>query len=264
MQETYPPRLLELKARRLRCETGNSNLRSKYDHGQTAGQKLGLSIIRPCRMLLHSPIVGLVSLFLAVAYSYMYLMFTSFPDVFKAAYSFNSGEAGLAYLGLGIGSLIGQMSLDVYWTRRKRHLSAVSQQHRPEDQLPPLIVAGFFLGAGLCWYGWAAQYHIHWVVPILGTGMCGIGIMYFFVAVQTYLVEAYTLHAASALAASSLVRCIFGATVPLAGPSLYASLGLGWGNTLLGLCALTVVPASLCLVKYGEAIRKNPRFVPKL
>jgi len=94
--------------------------------------------------------------------------------------------------------------------------------------------------------------------------MCGIGITYFFLAVQTYLVDVYTLHAASALAANTVVRCIFGVTILLAGPALYNRLGLGWGNTLLGCLALTVAPACLWLLKYGERIRKNPKFMPDL
>jgi MFS family permease len=249
---------------RLRKETGNPRLRSRYDQGQSASELFRLAILRPTRMLVFCPIVGIVSLFLAIAYSYMYLMFTTFTDVFEETYGFNVGEAGLAYLGLGIGFLIGQYTLDIFqkWHNNKR--LAKSKELQPEDRLPPLIVAACLLAIGLFWYGWAAEYKVHWIVPIMGTSMCGIGITYFFLAVQTYLVDAYTLHAASVLAANTVVRCIFGVTIPLAGPALYNRLGLGWGNTLLGSLALTVVPASLWLLRYGERIRNNPRFMLKL
>jgi hypothetical protein len=113
LQETYPPRLLELKTRRLRKETGNDRLRSKYDKDITTAQLLRRSLLRPMIMLLRCPIVGITSLFLAIAYSYMYLLFTTFTDVFESTYGFNAGQAGLSYLGLGIGFLLGQYTFDL-------------------------------------------------------------------------------------------------------------------------------------------------------
>ena len=215
-------------------------------------------------MLLRCPVVGMISLLLAIAYSYMYLLFTTFTDVFEQTYGFNAGEAGLSYLGLGIGFLLGQYTFDILVQWRSRRTSARQQKLEPEDQLPPLVLGSLLLCAGLIWYGWSAQYRVHWIIPIIGTSFCGIGITYFFLVVQAYLVEAYTLHAASALAANVLVRCIFGVTIPLAGPPLYSSLGLGWGNSLLGFLALAVAPASMMLMKYGKVLRTNPKFVPEL
>lgn len=129
LPETYPPRLLELKAARLRKETGNSLLRSKYDKCQTPARLLRLSIIRPTKMLVCSPIVVIVSLFLAIAYSYMYLMFTTFTDVFETTYGFNAGEAGLTYLGLGIGSLVGQYALDLFMRRHIKKRLEIGRAH---------------------------------------------------------------------------------------------------------------------------------------
>ena len=58
------------------------------------------------------------------------------------------------------------------------------------------------------------------------------------VCIQTYLVDAFPLREASALAANNLLRCIVGGLVPLAGPAVYHGLGLGWGCTMLSLLAL--------------------------
>lgn len=81
---------------------------------------------------------------------------------------------------------------------------------------------------------------------------------------QVYLVDAFTLYAASAASAESILRSVFGAVLPLAGPPLYAGLGMGWGNTLLALVAAAFAPCSFLLIKYGERIRTNPKFQPKL
>jgi hypothetical protein len=81
--------------------------------------------------------------------------------------------------------------------------------------------------------------------------------------IQTYLVDAFTIHAASAIAANTVLRSLVGAFLPLAGPAMYAKLGLGWGNSLLAFIALALAPISWIFFKYGERIRKSPRFQVK-
>lgn len=75
LRETYAPVLLQRKTTRLQKETQNSHLRSKFDKGQTASQLFRFSIIRPTKMLRYSPIVALLSIFVSIVYSYMYLLF---------------------------------------------------------------------------------------------------------------------------------------------------------------------------------------------
>lgn len=76
-----------------------------------------------------------------------------------------------------------------------------------------------------------------------------------FMPIQTYLVDAFPLHAASANAANTVLRSVVGAFLPLAGPALYNSLGQGWGNALLALIALAFTPIAWLLYRYGEVIR---------
>lgn len=82
--------------------------------------------------------------------------------------------------------------------------------------------------------------------------------------ISTYLVDAYTLHAASALAANTVLRSLVGALLPLAGPTMYDALGLGWGNSLLAFIALAMCPIPVFFYKFGERIRMSPRFQLKL
>jgi multidrug resistance protein len=67
-RETYAPVLLERKAAKLRKETGNENLRSKLAHGLTPSVHLKHSLVRPMKMLIFSPIVFSLSLYMAVVY----------------------------------------------------------------------------------------------------------------------------------------------------------------------------------------------------
>lgn len=74
---------------------------------------------------------------------------------------------------------------------------------------------------------------------------------------QAYLVDAFPDHAASAMAASTLLRSIGGAFLPLVGPPMYASLGLGWGNSLLDFITMTLIPVPVLLIVYGERSRNR-------
>lgn len=62
------------------------------------------------------------------------------------------------------------------------------------------------------------------------------------ISYNRYLVDAFTIFAASSLAANTVVRSVAGAVLPLAGLSMYDALGLGWGNSLLGFIALALAP----------------------
>lgn len=73
---------------------------------------------------------------------------------------------------------------------------------------------------------------------------------------QLYLIEYFGFQrAASALGAYNLLRYLGGTFLPLAGPRLYATLHLGWGNTLLGLLALVLVVPPMIFYRYGAALR---------
>ncbi len=61
-------------------------------------------------------------------------------------------------------------------------------------------------------------------------------------AAQNYLVDAFTLYAASVISAANIIRSVFGAILPLAGQPMYDKLGVGWGNSFLGFIALAMIP----------------------
>lgn len=78
-----------------------------------------------------------------------------------------------------------------------------------------------------------------------------------FMPIQTYIVDSFPQYAASAMAGMTCVRMLFGAVLPLAGPSMYRSLGLGWGNSLLGFVAVGMIPVPALIFKYGATMRNR-------
>ncbi|KAL4974567.1 major facilitator superfamily domain-containing protein [Aspergillus desertorum] len=248
MRETHPKVILERKAARLRATTGHLNLRSKLAGDSLPPGRVLLEIlVRPTMLLCRSPILSVMSLYVALVFGVMYLLFTTFPSVFEGQYGFSTSISGLVYLGLGVALVASMLLFNVLNGRVQaaRVKADGAQQARPEDRLLLMIWFSPFVGLGLIIYGWTAYYQVHWIVPIIGT-----------MPSQLYLVDVFgSQAAASALGANNLLRYISSTFLPLAGPALYHSLDYGWGNTLLGLLALAFVPGPLLFYRYGERLR---------
>ena len=185
-RETYAPVLLDRKTKRLRKESGNELLRSKLSTGLSTKEHFRRAIMRPFKMLAFSPICAICNLYVGVAYGYLYLMFTSLTPLFMRNYGFDTIHAGLAFLGLGVGSMIGvgyfSASSDRYIKKKAAEAGELPEDGRPKEssikpeyRLPPLRLGAVLLPAGLFMYGWTADYKVHWIAPIIGTALIGIG-----------------------------------------------------------------------------------------
>ncbi|KAI1128827.1 major facilitator superfamily domain-containing protein [Nemania abortiva] len=261
-RETYAPRILERKAARLRKETGNPQYRSKFSKKGAAKQLWVSAIARPARMTIRSPIVAITSAYIAIIYGVVYILFTTFTFVFEDKYGFNAASAGLVFIAGGVGNIIGQVFAGIYSDRVIRRNADRGHEPRPEDRLNLIMTIPFALTppASIILYGWTTEKGVHWIVPVISTGIAGFGTLGLFTVTLTYLVEAFEQHAASVTAANTVWRNILGAILPLFGLQLYNHLGLGWGNTLLGLILFALAPVLWVLHKFGQRIRLNPKY----
>jgi hypothetical protein len=180
MRETYAPAILERKARKLRKSTGNPLLKSKLDSGLTTKDLFLYSIVRPTKMLIFSPIVLLLSLFVAVTYSYLYLFFTTITGVFETRYGFRHDLVGLAFLGIGIGQFLGQFLYSYQANRSMAYFSAKGGV-KPEQRLHSMVFGAVLIPIGLFWYGWSVQAKVHWIVPVIGSAIFSLGMLFIFV-----------------------------------------------------------------------------------
>ncbi|GKZ23771.1 hypothetical protein AbraIFM66951_004137 [Aspergillus brasiliensis] len=98
MHETHPKLILQRKAARLLKQTPYPHLPSK----PVLSHQLLQALTRPTHLLLHSPILLIISIYMALIFGTMYLLFTTFTDVFETQYGFTTATSGLVYLGLGV------------------------------------------------------------------------------------------------------------------------------------------------------------------
>jgi multidrug resistance protein len=259
-QETNPSVLIRHKTQRLRKELGRDDLQSAYDLNKdtNATRKqavLAQGIMRPLRMLFYSPILILLAIYLSFIFGLLYLIFTTVTSLFIDVYKWSPELCGLAYLGIGLGFIIGiavvAKTCDPTIVRLTK---ANNNVYEPEMRLASSIIFAFFIPISFFWYGWSADKHTHWVVPIIGLLPFGFSMMGIFAPIQTYFIDVSGPYAASAVAGLTAVRCVFGAFLPLVGQSMYSSLGLGLGNSLLGFITLGLIPVPALIYRYGGVV----------
>ncbi|KAL9568795.1 hypothetical protein ACKAV7_007109 [Fusarium commune] len=255
MHETSSINILKSKAARLHKETGNPNLRPADDKQTPVKQLVLHALTRPTKFLFTSPIVALISLYIAFNFGVTMLLFATFPTVYENTYHWSVSVSGLAYIGVGIGCAIGAIT----FAKLSDRLAYSDERNcRAERRLIMMMFVAPMFPIGLFIYGWTTEYKVHWVVPIIGTAICGPGAVIINSSSQTYIIDIFGPQAAaSALAAITLLRNLTGAFLPLAAPTLYTNLGLGWGNGVLAFITVGFIPVPLYFYLRGESLWKR-------
>jgi len=175
----------------------------------------------------------------------------------------SGGVGGLPYFGMIIGMISAGIYIVLTQPSYNRKLVANNGVPVPEWRVPPIIVGGLSFAGGLFWFGWSGyKKDIHWIVPTLSGLLTGFGLLSIFLQALNYLVDAYLMFAASAIAGNTFLRSLAGAGFPLFSQYMFKALGVNWAGTLLGCVALCLVPIPVCFYIYGEKIRRKSAFAP--
>lgn len=193
----------------------------------------------------------------------LYLFLTAYALVFQGKYGWSAGISGLAYFGMVIGEVIAFIVIVLSNPRYTKKLAANNNIPVPEWRLPISMVGGVFFTGGLFWFGWSGYSgHVHWIVPVLSGLLTGFGIFSIFLSLLNYLVDAYLMFAASAIAANTFMRSIFGGIFPLFATQMFNGMGIQWAATLLGCVAFILVPMPVVFYIFGKKIRAKSKFAP--
>ncbi|CAO2651323.1 Nn.00g096200.m01.CDS01 [Neocucurbitaria sp. VM-36] len=260
LPETYGPTILHRRAAHLRSTTGNKEIHTEYEaREKSIGESLLHAIDRPCRLLITRPIVQLIALFIAYVYGLMYLALSTFQSVWVNEYNQRPDIASLNYISLALGfglatQICAPINDRIYATLKNRNDGV----GLPEFRVPLMVPGAILVPIGLFWYGWSVQAKTHWVVPNIGAILLGAGIIISMQCCTSYVIDLYTIHAASAVAATSVLRAIVAFGFPLFAPYVYKSLGYGWSNSVLALFAIIIGwPSPYIFWKYGKRLRAN-------
>jgi len=264
LSESYPPEILVSKAAELRRRTKNWGIHAKQEEIEIDFHELlEKNFSRPIRMLISEPIVLLLSIYMAFIYGLLYLFLTAYPLVFQGVHRMNLGVGGLPFFGMITGQLLAGLVIFIRQPGYQKKLAKNNNVPVPEWRLPEVIAGGVFFAIGIFWFGWTGyKQDIHWIVPTL-SGICiGFGLLSIFLQALNYLVDAYLMFAASAIAANTLLRSLCGAAFPLFAQQMFNGMGIQWASTLLGCVAVALIPVPVWFYLKGQKIREKSAFAP--
>jgi MFS family permease len=260
--ETYPPVLLQKRAAALSKQTGKKyiSILEKKRGKTTPAKAFKTALARPWALLFTEPIVLLISIYMAILYGTLYMLFGAFPIVFQEYRGWSQGIGGLSFIGVAVGMTIGV----VYSIFDNKRYANVEKKYNgeapPEARLPPAMAGAVALPIGMFWFAWTNYPSIHWIVCIIATAPFGFGMVLVFLSSMNYLIDSYTIYAASVLAANSVLRSLFGFAFPLFTNQMYTGLGIHWASSIPAFLALACLPAPFVFYKYGKAIRLKCKY----
>ena len=106
--ETYAPVLLHRRAAKLSQITGKVyRTRIEIEAGSISLTKaFNAALSRPFLLLFREPIIFLLSIYMAIIYGTLYLLFGAYPIVYQQYRHWSEGTGGLAFLGVGLGMVL--------------------------------------------------------------------------------------------------------------------------------------------------------------
>lgn len=201
------PTILRSRAARLQRITGQY-YRASMDEQKPLVIKdlLKTSLSRPPILLVREPIVLILSIYMAIIYGTLYMLFSAFPQVYQVARGWSPGKptassvtpsncsslrlgvGGLAFIPVAIGILIGVAYIIAY--ENPRYVKVAKEnggRAPPEARLPPAILGSVALVIGLAWFSASCAPSTHWIVSMLGSVPFGFGMCLVFLALMNYL-----------------------------------------------------------------------------
>jgi hypothetical protein len=196
-----PIRLLKRKAIKLRKETGDQRYIAPMEKtDKSVIQTVLRSCYRPLLLLTLEPMCLNLCLYSAILLGILYLFFGAFSIVFSTIYGFELWQVGCSFMGILVGMILA-ISLDPLWRKNyarleRNHEKMVGEtdESMPEWRLPPGKLASWLsvfsskyeltdtaiAGAplvtiGIFIFAWTSYPHVHWIAPIIGTAVFGMG-----------------------------------------------------------------------------------------
>ncbi|KAF9640204.1 putative mfs multidrug protein [Lasiodiplodia theobromae] len=224
-------------------------------------EALSTSLSRPWILLFKEPIVLLLTIYLGVIYGTLYMLFGAYPIVYQIERGWTAGIAGLPFIGIAIG-MVGSVVYTIVFDdkRYRRNVEEHDGYAPPEARLPPCLLGGLILPLGLFWFAWTNYPSLPWAASVAAGIPFGFSMVLIFLSVMNYLIDSYTIFAASVLAANSVLRSVFGAAFPLFTKQMYANLGIHWASTVPAFLALACLPFPFLFYKYGGPIRMKCKY----
>lgn len=266
MPETLSPQILKARSKELRKQTGDERYMSSLEielKSESLLRVIGRSMVQCVLFLFKEPITLCFAFYLTVVYIILFGDLESYSIIF-AIYGWDAGKIGSVFAAMFVGmAFTGCLAPIVYWQYKKyvNKRLAMGKAPQPEQRLMLAIYGTWCMPISLFWGGWTAYY---WISPwsiIVGQFVFGIGALCCFIASYMYIIDVYTVNAASPLATLVFLRYIVaGAGAVMFTRPMFDGMGIHWAMTFLGIISVLVSLVPIVYYIYGPAIRAKSQY----
>lgn len=227
-------------------------------------------LVRPLIIIILEPGVLALNIYIGLLYSIMYSWFEGFPIVFQSVYGFGTITTGATFMALAVACSIGVV-IYIYFVVDKYiivHFNAVAEgkeEFSPEKFIYVAIYYSIVIPFGLLFFGWSATAKVHWIVPMIASGIVFIPIHAQFQLIFIYLGASYPRYIASVFAGNGLIRGFMAGSFPLFSYQMFQNLGpqkfpVAWGSTILAGISAVMCLIPLVLFVKGKQLRGRSKY----
>ncbi|KAM9934229.1 hypothetical protein OXX80_006174 [Metschnikowia pulcherrima] len=261
--ETHHNTLLKKRSKFLRKTTGDDRYKALCElQVRSKVEVFTTSMTRPF-LLLSEVIVFLITIYMSVCYGLLYMFFFAYPVVYMEGKGWSASKTGIMFIPIGVGVIVASAITPFVnndYNRRAQPYRDRGELPPPELRLLPMMIGCWFLPVGLFAFAWSSYPHVSWAGPCFSGFAVGFGFLLLYNPANNYIVDSYQHYAASALAAKTFVRSVFGACVPLFTIQMYHRLGYEWASSLMAFISLACCLIPFLFYRYGLRIRKFSKY----
>ncbi|KAJ5161151.1 hypothetical protein N7492_006543 [Penicillium capsulatum] len=276
--ETYSPLLLKWKGKHLRQMTGDQRFRSEMDMERiTLWDRIGGAMKRQFLITIHEPIVLLISLYMTVLYIVLFTFFDGYTYIFTDVHGLSQGLTNIVWVAMYVGILLSTLLVVPIYRATKTEFTAAAHaadradptvdlhaldgvHTRPEIRLWFAMVGAPFIPISLFWMGWTDFPSVSVWSPIIASSFFGLGTICVFISSYMYVIDSYSIYAASALGFMTVSRYFAAGGMTIVGIPFYQNMGVHWTLTILGCISAIMVPVPYVFYRFGPVIRQWSRY----
>ena len=190
------------------------------------------------------------------------LLTVEIPQLFTPRYGFNAQQIGLQFLGIVIGSVLGEIlggrGSDI-WMRLGAEKLGRSRRASPEHRLWLSYVGFLTVIIGIVVFCVQVNNLKHYnITPIVGIAIAAFGNQVITTVLVTYTIDSHHEHSASIGVFINLIRSTWGFIGPFWFPSMFTNIGLkGTAGLISGLVLVISVLPTIFIQFRGAKIREK-------
>lgn len=224
------------------------------ESGVTIRQMARITILEPLKMAMSDPLVIMISLYLGLVFAVVFQFFVAVPTVLNLVYGFDLKQQGLAFLSAVGGTILGSLSsilLEILTINTNR-----GRKYAIENRLIPAMVGSLLSAGALFWIAYTAKPTVHYIIPIIGTGVYVWGNIMSLISFISYLFDAYPpAGTLSALTCAASFRLICAGIVPIFILNMITNLGGTRTYAIFGILSAIMHLVPDILYFFGAKIR---------